>query len=104
MPQRALPNNQEDREVYLREHDAGDFIEAIRSTETKKADTLIMMLDAFLGEPELLYVALNYARPRRHDHYGTAKPRRLAQDVPSFRYSHKPRRHTANVCGQRSLD
>jgi len=57
-----LPNNQEDCEVFLREHDAGDFIEAVNSTQTKQADTLIMMLDAFWGEPELLYVALNYAR------------------------------------------
>jgi hypothetical protein len=62
MQQRVLPNNQEDREVYLREHDAGQFIEAVNSTQTKKADTLIMMLDAFWGDPELLYVALNYAR------------------------------------------
>jgi len=62
MSQQALPNNQEDREVYLRERDAGDFVEAVSSTQTKQAGTLIMMLDAFLGEPELLYVALNYAR------------------------------------------
>jgi hypothetical protein len=62
MPKQVLPNNQEDREVYLREHDAGNFIEAVSSTQTKQADTLIMMLDAFWNEPELLYVALNYAR------------------------------------------
>jgi hypothetical protein len=62
MPQQVLPNNQEDREVYLREHDAGQFIKAVRNTQTKKADTLIMMLDAFWGEPELLYIALSYAR------------------------------------------
>jgi hypothetical protein len=58
----ALPTNQEDREVYLREHEARDFVEAVRSTQTEKADTLIMMLDAFSGEPELLYVALDDAR------------------------------------------
>lgn len=62
MSQQVLPNNQEGREVYLREHDAGNFIEAVRSTQTEKADTLIMMLDAFWHEPELLYVALDYAR------------------------------------------
>jgi hypothetical protein len=62
MPQQVLPSNQEDREVYLREHDAGEFIEAVQSAQTKQADTLIMILDAFWGEPELLYVALNYAR------------------------------------------
>jgi hypothetical protein len=58
----ALPNNQEDREVYLREHDAANFIETVKNTQTRKADTLIMMLDAFWNEPELLYVALSYAR------------------------------------------
>ena len=60
----VLPNNQEDREAFLREHDAGDFIEAVNSTQTRQADTLIMMLDAFWREPELLYVALNYARDK----------------------------------------
>lgn len=50
--------------MYLREHDAGEFIEAVQSAQTKQADTLIVMLDAFWGEPELLYVALNYARDR----------------------------------------
>ncbi len=62
MPQDTLPTNQEDREVYLRQHDAGNFVEAVSGAQTKKADTLIMMLDAFWNEPELLYVALNYAR------------------------------------------
>lgn len=62
MAQQALPNNQEDREVYLREHDAGNFIEAVKGAQTEQADTLIMMLDAFWNEPELLYIALNYAR------------------------------------------
>jgi hypothetical protein len=62
MAQQALPHNQEDREVYLREHEAGNFIKAVQGVQKEKADTLIMMLDAFWGEPELLYVALNYAR------------------------------------------
>jgi hypothetical protein len=62
MPQRILPTNLEDQEVYLREHERVAFIEAVKRTQTKKTDTLIMMLDAFWGEPELLYVALNYAR------------------------------------------
>jgi hypothetical protein len=57
----TLPASQEDREVYLREHDAGQFIEAVKSTK-QDGDTLVMMLDAFWGEPEALYVALNYAR------------------------------------------
>jgi hypothetical protein len=62
MSRQVLPNNQEDREVHLGEHDAGQFIEAVSSTQTKKTDTLIVMLDAFWNEPELLYVALGYAR------------------------------------------
>ncbi len=55
-----LPDNQEDREVYLREHDAGRFIPAVDRTR-KEADTVIMTVKAFAGEPETLYVALNYA-------------------------------------------
>jgi hypothetical protein len=62
MLRQVLPNNQEDREVYLREHDAANFIEAVKNTQTEQANTLIMMLDAFWHEPELLYVALSYAR------------------------------------------
>ncbi len=62
MSKPVLPNNQEDREVYLCEHDAGDFIKAVHGTQTKKAGALVMMLDVFWGEPELLYVALSYAR------------------------------------------
>jgi hypothetical protein len=61
MAQAVLPTNQEDREVYLREHNASNFIKAVSTTKAK-ADTLIMMLDAFLDEPEVLYGALNYAR------------------------------------------
>ncbi len=55
-----LPDNQEDREVYLREHDAGRFIPVVDRTR-KEADTVIMTVKAFAGEPETLYVALNYA-------------------------------------------
>jgi hypothetical protein len=80
MSGQLLPDNQEDREVYLREHDAGNFIEAVRNTQTKQADTLIMMLDAFWGEPELLYVALNYARDqRRHGHNGATGQAQIIQ-------------------------
>jgi hypothetical protein len=56
----VLPTNQEDREVYLREHDAGGFIEAVR--KARKADTLILTIDAFRAQPEVLYVALDYAK------------------------------------------
>jgi hypothetical protein len=39
-----------------------DLKSGLNVLQTKKADTLIMMLDAFWSEPELLYVALSYAR------------------------------------------
>jgi hypothetical protein len=53
--------NQEDREVYLREHDAAGFIDSVAAAQREKAP-VIMMLDAFWREPDLLYVALDYAR------------------------------------------
>ncbi|MGN6373151.1 MAG: hypothetical protein ACTHM1_09190 [Solirubrobacteraceae bacterium] len=56
-----LPNNQEDREVYLREHDAGDFITAVADASRQGVDTVLMTVKAFAGEPEALYVALEYA-------------------------------------------
>jgi hypothetical protein len=55
-----LPDNQEDREVYLREHGALRFVVAVDRTR-KEADTVIMTVKAFGGEPETLYVALDYA-------------------------------------------
>jgi hypothetical protein len=62
MPFPKLPNNQEDREVYLRDLDAANFIIAFTDARKNKIDTLIMTLDAFEHEPELLYVALDYAK------------------------------------------
>jgi hypothetical protein len=62
MIDQPLPANQEDQEVYLREHDAASFIDAINGAQAKNTNTVIMMLDAFHHEPELLYVALDYAR------------------------------------------
>jgi sugar/nucleoside kinase (ribokinase family) len=56
-----LPNNQEDREVYLREHNAANFIEAIVNARRDSLDTVIMTVKAFAGEPDVLYVALDYA-------------------------------------------
>jgi hypothetical protein len=55
-----LPDNQEDREVYLREHNAARSIAAVDKS-SKEADTIIMTVKAFAGAPETLYVALNYA-------------------------------------------
>ncbi|MGA2454440.1 MAG: hypothetical protein ABSG93_13065 [Solirubrobacteraceae bacterium] len=56
-----LPDNQKDREVYLREHNAGDFIESINDARRKSADTVIVTAKGFAGEPDILYVALDYA-------------------------------------------
>jgi hypothetical protein len=56
-----LPDNQEDREVYLREHRAARFVDAVSRARRDSLDTVLMTVKAFAGEPELLYVALNYA-------------------------------------------
>lgn len=56
-----LPNNQEDREVYLREHNARDFIKAVTEASRQDVATIIMTVKAFAGEPGVLYVALEYA-------------------------------------------
>jgi hypothetical protein len=56
-----LPNNQEDREVYLHEHRAGEFIKAVTNARRDSVDTVIMTIKAFAGEPDVLYVALDYA-------------------------------------------
>jgi hypothetical protein len=55
-----LPDNQEDREVYLREHGTTRFIEMIQDAGRQSID-VIMTVKAFAGEPEVLYVALEYA-------------------------------------------
>ncbi len=56
-----LPNNQEDREVYLRDHRAGEFVKAVDDARRDSLDTVIMTVKGFAGEPEVLYVALDYA-------------------------------------------
>lgn len=56
----CLPDNQEDREVYLHEHRAARFIEMIQDAGRQSID-VIMTVKAFAGEPEVLYVALEYA-------------------------------------------
>lgn len=56
-----LPNNQEDREVYLHEHRASEFVKAVTDARRDSADTVIMTVKAFAGEPDVLYVALDYA-------------------------------------------
>jgi hypothetical protein len=59
-----LPDNQEDREIYLREHNAASFIETITNSRRDSVDTVIMTVKAFVGEPDVLYVALDYAYHR----------------------------------------
>ena len=61
MASTRLPDNQEDREVYLRDHGVKRFIEAVSGARRNSANTVIMTAEAFAGEPEVLYVALNYA-------------------------------------------
>jgi hypothetical protein len=57
-----LPNNQEDREAYLKSRSAANFIKMVNEARTNSVDTVITTLHAFEGEPELLYVSLDYAR------------------------------------------
>jgi hypothetical protein len=61
MPAAVFPTNQEDREVYLRERDAAGFIDSVAAAQRENAP-VIMTLDAFWREPNVLYVALDYAR------------------------------------------
>jgi hypothetical protein len=56
-----LPTNQKDREVYLCEHGVARFIEVVRDARRNRVATILMTVKAFAGEPELLYVALDYA-------------------------------------------
>jgi hypothetical protein len=59
-----LPTNQEDREVYLREHNAANFVKAVSDARRDSVDAVIMTVKAFAGEPDVLYVALDYAYDR----------------------------------------
>jgi hypothetical protein len=56
-----LPNNQEDREVYLRDRHAATFVGAVSNARRDSVDTITMTVKAFAGEPDVLYVALDYA-------------------------------------------
>jgi hypothetical protein len=61
MTSAQLPNNQEDREVYLRDHRASSFIQAVSDARRDSINTVILTVKAFAGEPDVLYVALDYA-------------------------------------------
>jgi hypothetical protein len=56
-----LPDNQEDREVYLRDHRATNFIEVVSNARRDSVDTVIMTVSGFARKPDVLYVALDYA-------------------------------------------
>jgi hypothetical protein len=56
-----LPNNQEDREVYLRDHRAAKLHRSRQQRSPRLVDTVIVTVKAFAGEPDVLYVALDYA-------------------------------------------
>lgn len=56
----SLPDTQAEREAFLRSHGAGGFLEAVDGAG--RADVqLLLTIDAFHGEPVVLYVALQYA-------------------------------------------
>jgi hypothetical protein len=61
MASEHLPDNQEDREVYLRDHGAESFVKAVDDANRESVGTVVMTVKAFAGEPEVLYVALDYA-------------------------------------------
>jgi hypothetical protein len=56
-----LSSNQEDREAYLRKHRAGEFIKAVGEAHRQSGGSVMLTIAAFAGEPEALYVALDYA-------------------------------------------
>jgi hypothetical protein len=60
MSQQALPNNQEDREVYLRERGASDFVDALKERQ-QSGDVLVQALDPAWAT-DTIYVALEYIR------------------------------------------
>lgn len=48
-------------EELLRSGNAGGFIDAVISARAEHADMVMMTVQAFAGESELLYAALRYA-------------------------------------------
>ena len=51
-------------EDLLRSGNAAKFIDAVSSANDRKADTVVLTLGAFAGQPDLLYAALRYASLR----------------------------------------
>jgi hypothetical protein len=61
------PANQEDQEAFLAEHGAANFAKAVARCRQNQSDDprgmpVMLTLRAFFREPEVLYVALDYAR------------------------------------------
>lgn len=61
MASALLPDNQEDHEGCLREHNARNFIKAVNDARRESLDALLMTVKGFAREPDVLYVALNYS-------------------------------------------
>jgi hypothetical protein len=90
MASNRLPDNQEDREVYLRDHAKG-FIEAVSNARRESMDTVVMTVKAFAGEPEVLFVALDYA-------YDSGVAVTMAPPAGPMRSTPDPRRATSSSC------
>jgi len=56
-----IPNNREDQERFLRDHNAANFIAGVAGARQKADDTVMLTVQAFYREPEVLYVAAEYA-------------------------------------------
>lgn len=55
------PDNIEDCEAYLKEHDAATYIDFIQDAKKTKTKYAMFTLGAFAYEPVLLLVAIKYA-------------------------------------------
>jgi hypothetical protein len=60
MPDAVLPNNQEDREVYLRECGAGAFVDALKERQ-RSGEVLVQALTPE-WTTDAVYVALEFIR------------------------------------------
>jgi hypothetical protein len=60
MPDAVLPNNQEDREVYLRECGAGAFVDELKERQ-RSGDVLLQALTPD-WTTDVIYVALEFIR------------------------------------------
>jgi hypothetical protein len=61
MAPRRLPHDQARRTAYLREHGAAGFVDAVADARRDSIDVIITTVSGFADEPEVLYVALEFA-------------------------------------------